>query len=92
MMEGLPAALRYLIEVARGKTTGSKERVNVAKTILDRVGLGAKKARETNDGDKAIEDMTTAELQDFIDKREAKLPNVTPDSTPPDTQAPDWLG
>jgi hypothetical protein len=92
VFEGIPASIRYLLDVVRGDVPGNKDRIAAAKTLLDRVGLSAKKARETNDGDKAMADMTTAELQDFIAKREAQMPDVTPDSEPPNAQAPDWLG
>lgn len=88
LLEHLPAALRYLLEVARGDTAGSKERVNVAKTILDRVGLSAKRARDSCDGNKPVEGMTEADLIAFI---RANSVDVTPNSAPPNTQTPDWL-
>jgi hypothetical protein len=92
-----PAAIKFLHDVVKneGGKFGERVRVDAAKTLLDRAGYQAPKQHEVGK-EKAVEEMSTAELHAFIDRTEAELASratdvSVPESTALDSQLSDLL-
>jgi hypothetical protein len=78
-----------------GGKFGERVRVDAAKTLLDRAGYQAPKQHEVGK-EKAVEEMSTAELHAFIDRTEAELASRATDVSVPvsptlDSQLSDLL-
>jgi hypothetical protein len=96
-VEIAPACIAFLFDVVRNesKSFGERVRVDAAKTLLDRAGYQAPKQHEIGK-EKAVEEMSTAELHAFIDRTEAELASratdvSVPESTALDSQLSDLL-
>jgi hypothetical protein len=96
-LEIAPACIAFLFDVVKnaGNTFGERVRVDAAKTLLDRAGYQAPKQHEVGK-EKAVEEMSTAELHAFIDRTEAELASRATDVSVPvsptlDSQLSDLL-
>jgi hypothetical protein len=95
--EAAPLALAFLIKVVKDDSTRFSDRVRVdaAKTLLSRAGYNEPKQVDQA-RDKAVEEMSTAELHAFIDRTEAELASRATDVSAPiqptlDSQLSDLL-
>ena len=71
-LSGAPLAISFLIKTLRDETVDTRLRIDVAKTLLDRVGLGAVKMAEPGDPVDP-HDMGTQELRTMLRDMEREL-------------------
>lgn len=78
-----PLALKQMRQMLQ-KGRAAPGMIDLCKTVLDRIGVSAAKPHDPAAPDaKPLEDLSIAELQAFISKKEASLKDVTPHSAPP---------
>ena len=68
LTELAPAAVLVLKDMLTGRLKTDRVKADLAKTILDRIGLGAIKADEPKDKNADVEGMTVQELEAHLDK------------------------
>jgi uncharacterized protein (UPF0147 family) len=68
-----PMALHVLIEITEDKTAPKGVRVDAARTLLDRAGYVAPRAREATKDEKPLSERTPEELRAFIAQLESTL-------------------
>lgn len=70
--DGADAAAKYLKDAASGAVPAKRERIDAAKTLLDRVGL-VPPERSTPEDAKDVQEMSGAELHNMLQTVEAEL-------------------
>jgi phage terminase small subunit len=70
-------ALGVLEKILDDDNAPAGVRVDAAKTVLDRAGLGAIRILESTDVEKPLEEMTAVELNDFIRREQRALDVLT---------------
>jgi len=85
-MEGAPIALKVLLDIVRNDKENSKVRADCAKALLDRAGYTARPTEANATPQKDLNEMSTDELKNLVDRLEGELaeraqPLDAPDET-----------
>lgn len=76
LIEGAPIALKVLQDMVKDTGTPGKLRLDAAKTLLDRAGHVAPRAKQADSGaGKALNEMSIDELREQHDRLEAEIAN-----------------
>lgn len=86
--DGAIRAAEYLAQAARGDAPAKRERIDAAKTLLDRVGI-VPPERRSDDPEKDVTEMSGGELHALLSQLEGELANrAKPVSVASATQEP----
>lgn len=64
LQDAAPLALKYLVTLVKDDTASHRQRLEAAKTLLDRAGYPARAA--SGDGVKDLKELSTAELTEML--------------------------
>lgn len=74
-VEITPSAIKYIKEVISGEAKPDKVRADLAKSVLDRIGLGAIKPHQPNANKGDLEGMSVSDLESHVAHLKEKAAN-----------------